>query len=294
MKIKDLEEEDIRSCFKERDKDSNKGDFGYTALVGGSLPYSGAVRLAAMANCAMRAGAGVVSVAVPKSIAYLVAENILEATVYPLSEKDGYIRFEESEFEGLLKRYRVIAIGMGIGNTEESYKCVEYLVENYEGILLIDADGLNVLSKMDRETVRSSKARIVLTPHIKEFARLVRMDAGGVSCGDKAELSSMLAKELGCIVLLKGPVTYVSDGDTVYLSQSGCPGMATAGSGDVLSGILSAVLACNEGDILLATAAGAYLNGLAGEIAQRENGQISMIASDTVRAVRDAVMEITK
>jgi NAD(P)H-hydrate epimerase len=294
MKIKDLEKEDIKSCFKERDKDSNKGDFGYIALVGGSLPYSGAVRLAAMANCAMRAGAGVVSVAVPKSIAYLVAENILESTVYPLSEKDGYIRFEENEFEGLLKRYRVIAIGMGIGNTEESYKCVEYLVENYEGILLIDADGLNVLSRMDREAVRSSKARIVLTPHIKEFARLARMDAGDVSCGDKAELSSMLAKELGCIVLLKGPVTYVSDGDTVYLSQSGCPGMATAGSGDVLSGILSAVLACNEGDILLATAAGAYLNGLAGEIAQRENGQISMIASDTVRAVRDAVMEITK
>ena len=294
MKIKDLEKEDIRSCFKERDKDSNKGDFGYIALVGGSLPYSGAVRLAAMANCAMRAGAGVVSVAVPKSIAYLVAENILEATVYPLSEKDGYIRFEESEFEGLLKRYRVIAIGMGIGNTEESYKCVEYLVENYEGILLIDADGLNVLSRMDKEAVRSSKARIVLTPHIKEFSRLARMDAGDVSCGDKAELSSMLAKELGCIVLLKGPVTYVSDGDTVYLSQSGCPGMATAGSGDVLSGILSAVLACNEGDILLATAAGAYLNGLAGEIAQRKNGQISMIASDTVRAVRDAVMEITK
>ena len=292
LKIAELKIEDIKSCFKERDKDANKGDFGYIALVGGSLPYSGAIRLAAMANCAMRAGAGVVSIALPRSLAHLIAEDILEATLYPLSEEDGYIRFVESEFEGLLKRYRVIAIGMGIGNTDESFKCVEYLLRNYEGILIIDADGLNVLSRMDKETVRASKARIVLTPHLKEFSRLSGFDMETVTQGSKAQLAASLAEELKCIVLLKGAITSVSDGKVTYLVDRGCPGMATAGSGDVLSGILSAVLACNCEDLLLATAAGAYINGMAGEMAEKENGQISMIASDTAAAVREVIKEI--
>ena len=289
MKKIPVTENDIRCCFRERAKDSNKGDFGYIALVGGSLPYSGAIRLAAMANCAMRAGAGVASIAAPRSLAHLIAENILESTIYPLSEEDGYIRFAESEFEGLLKRYRVIAIGMGIGKTGESAKCVEYLLKNYEGILIIDADGLNVLSEMDGEIVRKSPAHIVLTPHLKEFSRLSGMDLEDVAEGEKAVLCSGLAKDLGCIVLLKGPITAVSDGETVYLVDRGCPGMATAGSGDVLSGILAAVLAYNPGDLLLATAAGAYINGVAGELAQERNGQISMTASDTALAVRDAI-----
>jgi len=289
MRVKTITKEDILTCFPDRNKDANKGDFGYIALVGGSIPYSGAIRLAAMANCAMRAGAGVVTIALPKSLAHLAAEHILEATLSPLSEEDGYIKFCEGEFEGLLKRCRVIAIGMGIGNTNESYKCVEYLVNNYEGILLIDADGLNVLSKMDPALIRKSKARIVLTPHIKEYSRLSGMEAGEVISGDKVQLSAMLAKKLGCIVLLKGSTTAVSDGEIVYLVDRGCPGMATAGSGDVLSGILAAVLACNRDDLLLATAAGAFVNGLAGEIAQKRNGQISMIASDTAAAVRDAI-----
>ena len=293
MKLIRLEEKDIRRCFFERAKDSNKGDFGYVALVGGSVPYSGAVRLAAMAGCAMRAGSGVVSLAVPKSIALFTAEQVLEATVYPLSEKDGYIRFEESEFRGLLGKYRVIAAGMGMGNTPESAKCISCLLKNYEGVLIIDADGLNVLAEMDRETVRKSRAKVVLTPHLREFARLSGMDMAEVCEGNKAELAAGLAKDLGCIVLLKGPVTAVSDGETVYLTDRGCPGMATAGSGDVLSGILAAVLGYNQEELLLAVAAGAYLNGLAGEIAQERNGQIGMVASDTALAVRDAVKMIS-
>ena len=291
MEIRELTKDDVKDCFRERERDANKGDFGYIALVGGSLPYSGAIRLAAMANCAMRAGAGVVSIAVPGSIAYLIAEDILESTLYPLSEEGGYIKFSEAEFSGLLGR-RVIAIGMGIGNTDESSKCVDHLLKNYEGVLIIDADGLNVLSKMDKEIVRKSKARIVLTPHLKEFSRLSGMDMADVARGNKAELAASLAKDLGCIVLLKGPVTAVSDGETVYLVQRGCPGMATAGSGDVLSGILAAVLACNEDKLLIAAAAGAYINGAAGELAEKRNGQISMIASDTALAVKDAINEI--
>lgn len=284
-----ITKDDIRCCFPERDRDANKGDFGYIALVGGSLPYSGAIRLAAMANCAMRAGAGVVSIALPKSLGYLVAEDILEATVYPLPEEDGYIKSRKEEFSGLLRRYRVIAVGMGMGNTDETFKCVEYLLKNYEGILIIDADGLNALSRMDKDTVRKSKAKIVLTPHAGEYSRLSGIDLEKVRTGDRAKLAADLAKELGCIVLLKGSVTAVSNGKETYLVDRGCPGMATAGSGDVLSGILAAVMSCNADKLLLAAAAGAYINGAAGELAEKENGQISMIASDTAKAVKEAL-----
>ena len=99
-------EKEISCCFKERAKDANKGDFGYIALLGGSLPYSGAVRLAAMAGCAVRAGAGVVTAAVPGSIAYMVAEKVLEATVYPLSDEDGYIKFSEEELTAFAESCR--------------------------------------------------------------------------------------------------------------------------------------------------------------------------------------------
>ena len=292
METVKITKEDIRSCFGQRPKDANKGDFGYVALVGGSLPYSGAVRLAAMANCAMRSGAGVATVAAPASLGLLIATNMLEATFYPLSEEGGYMLFKEDEFEKLKSRYRCIAIGMGMGNTKESRKCVEWLLNNYEGILIIDADGLNVLSSIDRDTVKNSRAKIVLTPHLKEFERLSGTSVKDISEENKAELAGRLSRELGCIVLLKGSVTAVTDGKKAYLVEQGCPGMATAGSGDVLSGILAAVLAYNENDLLLATAAAAYINGVAGEIAEKENGQISMVASDTARHVKDAVRNI--
>ena len=287
-------EKEISCCFKERAKDANKGDFGYIALLGGSLPYSGAVRLAAMAGCAVRAGAGVVTAAVPGSIAYMVAEKVLEATVYPLSDEDGYIKFSEEELSGLVKRYGVIAAGMGMGNRKDTALCIEYLLKNYEGILVIDADGLNVLSGMDRDIVRKSRAKVVLTPHLKEFSRLSGIPLPEVIESEKGELAASLARELSCIVLLKGPVTAVTDGKTAYFVEKGCPGMATAGSGDVLSGILAAVLACNRDDILLAAAAAAWINGAAGELAQERYGQISMAASDTALAVRDVIKELSE
>lgn len=284
---------DVSKCLWKRPSDCNKGDFGYIALVGGSLPYSGAIRLAAMANCAMRTGAGVVSIALPKSLGHLIAEDILEATLFPLSEEDGGIRFIEEEFAALCRRFRVIAFGMGAGNTAETAKCVDYLVSNYTGILVLDADGLNVLSAMPAEKIASSPARLVLTPHVKEFSRLSGLGIEEIKPAP-AQAAQELAEKLNAIVLLKGSTTYITDGKTLYTTDRGCAGMATAGSGDVLSGILAALLAFNQDSLLTATAAAAYINGAAGELAEKENGQIPMIASDTAAAVRDVIKKLTE
>lgn len=289
-----IREEDIRSIFPPRPSECHKGTFGYVALIGGSIEYSGAIRLASIANAAMRSGAGVASVAAPRSVCPLIAPQILEATLYPLSDRDGELVFDEGEFSKLCARYDCIAFGMGIGNTPEVKKAVRHLLEHYDKTLIIDADGLNAMSELSHELIRSSKARLVLTPHLKEFSRLSGMSIAEAK-QDPAKAASYLAGELGATVLLKGSTTVVAgeaDGSIrVTASDRGCPGMATAGSGDVLSGILSA-LCVNADDLVTAAAAGAYINGAAGELAQSRRSDVTMTAADTAMCVAETIENI--
>ena len=156
--------------------------------------------------------------------------------------------------------------------------------------MVIDADGLNTISKMNMDILNSTKCKVILTPHLKEFERLSKIKIEDIK-QDEITIAKDFAKKYDVILLLKGPTTVVTDGENVYLVKKGCPGMATAGSGDVLSGILVGLLGYNEPDILT-VATGAYLNGLAGEIAQEKYTDISMIASDTVKCLPEAIKKI--
>jgi len=200
---------DVAACFPERPAECNKGDFGYVALVGGSLEYSGAIRLAALANAAMRSGAGVATIAAPRSICPVIAGSVLEVTLFPLSEDSGELRFEEAEFAALCLRYKCIAFGMGIGNFDETAKAVEYLLTHYRGTLIIDADGLNAMARLERSVIRNSAARLVLTPHVKEFSRLSGAPIEDIKAAP-AESAKALANELCAVVLLKGSTTAVA------------------------------------------------------------------------------------
>ena len=277
-----VEKGDIAAFFGERPNFSNKGTYGYTALIGGSKRYSGAVRLANMANAAMRAGAGVVKVALPGALYHALLPLILESTVFPLSDRDGEVVYNEKELAELVSNVKTVAFGMGIGVSEETSKILKYLLENYKGRLIIDADGLTLLSKMDRSVLKGTEAQVVLTPHLKEFERLTGKTISEI-LDAPLETAVRYASETGTVVLLKGPSTIVTDGKVTYITDAGCAGMATAGSGDVLSGILSAV--CANGDLTLAVAVGAYINGKAGELAQEQYGAVSMVASDTVACI---------
>ena len=283
---------DLAELFPIRSGNCNKGDFGYVALIGGSLEYSGAIRLAALANAAARSGAGVVTAAVPRSIAGITAAAVLESTIFPLSDKDGELIFVEDEFAKLCRRYKTIAFGMGVGNSRETVKAVEYLLKNYDKTLIVDADGLNAMAKLDPEIIRKSSAKLILTPHVKEFSRLSGYSVEEV-LASPCRLANELADKLNAIVLLKGAETYITDGNVTYLNRRGCAGMATAGSGDVLSGILAAVCASNEARLLLAAAGGATLNGAAGELAQQKFGAVSMLAGDTAACIKDVILSLT-
>lgn len=286
-----LEDEDARLFLGERKSYSNKGTYGYVTLIGGSTEYSGAIKLASLASSAMRSGAGVCRLAVPKSICQGVMPYILESTLYPLSEKDGAIKFDENEIQGALNGVKSVAIGMGLGQRGENEKILRYILEKYNVPVVIDADGLNTLATMDQSILVNSKCKIILTPHIKEFERLLKIPMKEIN-ENPIKYACDYARETGVILLLKGSTTIITDGNNVILSNTGCAGMATGGSGDVLSGIISALCASNE-DMLMSASVGAYINGRAGEIAMREIGEISMVASDTAGSIGKAIFKIT-
>ncbi len=286
-----LEKKDFKDIFAPRKNFSNKGDFGYVALIGGSAKYSGAVKLSNLALSALRVGAGVVKLGVPEEISHSVMPYILESTLFPLSSENGNIIFNEAEISELIKGTKAAAIGMGIGISEDISGIISYLLKNYTGVLIIDADGLNAISQFGI-SLKNSAPKVVLTPHPKEFSRLSGLSIPEI-LENPVECAKNYAKETGSIILLKGPCSVITDGETVYLVDRGCGGMATAGSGDVLSGICAGVCGY-EDDTLLAVASGAYINGLAGEIAEKKIGSVSMTAGYTVSSIPDAIMETTK
>ena len=283
------EEADIAPLFRPRANNAHKGTYGYTALIGGSKKYGGAIRLAAMANAAMRSGAGVVKVAVPNLLWPVVAPAVLEATLFPLSDDGDGIVFHEKEFAELTANIRTAAFGMGIGTGEGAGQALGWLLENFTGTLVIDADGLTLLSRMDKERIRGAAGRLILTPHVKEFSRLTGRSVQEI-LENPIDSAEAYAKETGATVLLKGPATVVTDGEKTRIVDAGCAGMATAGSGDVLSGILAATAAAAEPPE--AAAAAAYINGKAGELAQSRFGSVSMTAGDTAACVGETVREL--
>ncbi len=306
-----IDEEDVKAFFGRRANFSNKGTYGYTALIGGSTRYSGAIRLAGLAEAAARSGAGVVKLAVPASLSAEIMPGILVSTLFPLSEEtdekhNAQIKFERSEAEELISNVRTVAIGMGAGTGEGTKEMLGFLLSEFSGTLIADADALTVMSGMERKRLRESRCRLVLTPHVKEFSRLTGLNKDEI-LADPIGAAKQYASETGSTVLLKGPSTIVTDGKEVFITDRGCPGMATAGSGDVLSGILAAVLAgfspdegaLEEGEnspdgrsLCFMTAVGAYINGAAGELAEKKFGSVSMTAADTAGCIPDVLMGI--
>ncbi|MGM9636859.1 MAG: NAD(P)H-hydrate dehydratase [Eubacteriales bacterium] len=282
---------DFGSVIRERKNVCNKGDFGYIAVMGGCRDYSGATKLANLSMSALRSGCGVAKLIVPESISAAVSPYLLESTLVALPDEGGFMAFNPDAIDRGLNKVRAIALGMGWGQGGGNAEILRYILQNYALPLVIDADGLNLLAKIGVDLLKSTKCRPILTPHLMEFERL-----SGISRKEVLQNPIQYAKDFAeryhVTLLLKGATTVVTDGDTVYLIDRGCPGMATAGSGDVLSGILAGILGYSSDDLPLTAACGAWINGRAGEIAQQETNSVSMTASDTVKAIPKAISEI--
>ncbi len=285
-----LEASDISKAFPKRNNFSNKGTYGYVTLIGGCTEYSGAIKLASLALCALKAGAGVSRLALARSISHSVMPYLLESTLYELDDDDGAIIFNKEQIDGALKGAKALAIGMGIGQRAQTYEIISYVLKNYELPVIIDADGLNALAKGDMNILKQTRCTVILTPHPAEFERISSVKIADM-LKNPCEVAREFALEYGVILLLKGASTIVTDGCEVYIINRGCAGMATAGSGDVLSGILAGICAQNakKDSQVLNTCAGAFINGLAGELAQEELSSISMLSSDTISKIPTAI-----
>ncbi len=276
-----IEKEDVRKLFSKRKNYSHKGTYGYVTVIGGSIEYSGAAKLANMSQCALRAGCGVCRLAVPESIAHSVMPYLLESTLCPMKCEGGNIIFDEESVKNAISSARCVSFGMGMKTGNEQKKILSYILENYDGRIIIDADGINTLAGIGSDALKKTRASVILTPHVKEFSRLC-----GKSCedilNDPVKYAKAYAEKYGVILLLKGTATVITDGVTVYITDTGAPGMATAGSGDVLSGILTGIMGfADDDELLIATASGAYINGACGELADEKYTSYGMTSSDT-------------
>ena len=278
--------------FPKRDENSHKGNFGYVGIMGGCIEYSGAVKLANLSSSSLVSGAGVVRLIVPKEIAVSVMPYLLEQTLFPIESKNGHMLFDENVIDKALEKLKALAIGVGWGESIDNEKILKYILETKDIPIVIDADGLNTLAKMDKSILNKTKCKVILTPHLKEFSRISGYSLEEIE-DNKEELATDFAKKYNVILLLKGNKTIVTNGKETYIVNRGCPGMATAGSGDVLSGILVGILGYNEPNVLT-VAGGAYLAGLAGELAQKNLNDISMRASDTISKIPEAINEIRR
>ena len=287
-----IEASDIDHIFKKRPHFSNKGDYGYVALIGGSVEYSGAAKLANLSLAALRSGAGVSKLAVPDCIADAVLPYLLESTLFPLESAGGRYVYNADTLGRIISGTSCVAVGMGIGRSADVKLLISHLLSSYSGNLVIDADGLNALSELGGDILKSSSANVILTPHPKEFERLSGVKVSEI-LSDPISHAVRYAKAHGVILLLKGSSTVVTDGSVVYIIDRGTPGMATAGSGDVLSGILAGIGGYSDSASLpLAVAAAAFIAGFAAELAVREIPPASMVARDTVAALPLAIRSV--
>lgn len=284
--------EEVSRLLPERKRNSHKGTYGKAAIVAGSLKYAGAAYLSAAA--ALQSGAGYTSLFVPQGILPFYVLKLPELLLLPLNEGDR-VAFTEKEFEKLLA-YDSIAFGMGTEISDSVFQGVKYLLKNYKGRLILDADALNSLSKYGKgnfeEIFCDKKCDVLLTPHIKEFSRLTGESAEKILERGTAAPKEF-AEKYGVTVLLKGAASVITDGRRTAVNTAGSPGQAKGGSGDVLSGLIAGL--CAGGiSAFDAGISGAYLAGKAAEFAAAELGEYSMTASDEIAFLSEAFLSLKK
>jgi NAD(P)H-hydrate epimerase len=272
--------------LKPRAINAHKGDFGKVCIIAGSVGMSGAAALAG--RSALRAGAGLVRVATPKSVLPIVASIEPSFTTIALAE-DGAGRISAKAINTILDAVSendAVAFGPGIGISGALQSVLEALLEQ-EGLrLLIDADGLNNLTRI-KDWPAKLKAKLILTPHPGEMKRLWSALFREPLPSERKQQAAQLAQRTKSIVALKGAGTVVTNGEKVYINKTGNPGMATAGSGDVLTGVITALMGQGLSNFDAAVL-GVYIHGLAGDIAAEKIGQVSLMATDIIGTLGDA------
>ena len=273
-----------------RPDDSNKGTLGSLLCICGSYGMAGAAIMAGKA--ALRCGIGLLKIAVPKSIYPVCATNILESVYYPLEEtSNGVISSKNTDFLlEMCEKSSAVVIGCGLSVCDDTKNLVQSVITNCEKPLVIDADALNCICNKP-EILKNLKAPAIITPHPGEMARLLHSTPKTVN-SNRENTAIDFAKKFGVVTVLKGAGTIIASPDgEVYINHTGNSGMATGGSGDVLSGIIGSLLAQGAAPIN-AAAAGVFLHGTIGDLAAKKLGKISMLPTDMIDMIPTAYLKL--
>jgi NAD(P)H-hydrate epimerase len=283
---------DFSRLLAPRPMDSNKGMYGHALIVGGSLGKSGAAAMAGMA--ALRAGAGLSTVAVPRSVMPSVASFAAELMTEPLPETraGGIDTAALDKAAELSSAMTVVALGPGIGRQPETFEFVQELVRRVKSPMVIDADGLNAFQGKT-ELLDGSQRPLVLTPHPGEMSRLTGMSIKAIQA-DRLNIARKFAREHQLVLVLKGNNTIIALPEgKVWVNPTGNPGMATGGTGDILTGMIVGVIGQMPDDVAGATIAAVYLHGLAGDVAAETMGEHSLTATDLLKGLPVAFRRAT-
>ena len=273
-----------------RPDDSNKGTLGSLLCICGSYGMAGAAIMAGKA--ALRCGIGLLKIAVPKSIYPVCATNILESVYYPLEEtSNGVISSKNTDFLlEMCEKSSAVVIGCGLSVCDDTKNLVQSVITNCEKPLVIDADALNCICNKP-EFLKNLKAPAIITPHPGEMARLLHSTPKTVN-SNRENTAINFAKKFGVVTVLKGAGTIIASPDgEVYINHTGNSGLATGGSGDVLSGIIGSLLAQGASPIN-AAAAGVFLHGTIGDLAAEKLGKISMLPTDMIDMIPTAYLKL--
>ena len=283
-----IERETVATQLKQRRRNTHKGSYGKAAIVAGSVQYSGAAYLSTL-SC-LRAGAGYTALFLPKKLLSTFMLKIPEALLFSISDGGRYA-FNAKKMRELLS-FDAVAFGMGMGVNKDVARGAVWLIENYTGKLILDADALNSLAQYHGDEIEklfaNKKCEVALTPHIKEFSRLCKKSVEDVLSGGLFTHHDF-AKECGCTVVLKNAVSLISDGKRLAVNVTGTAGQAKAGSGDVLSGVITGL--CAQGlSVFDGGIAGAYLVGKSAEISAQTQGDYSLLATDVIEGLGKAFL----
>lgn len=273
-----------------RPPESHKGTFGRVLIVAGSRGMSGAAILCGLG--ALRGGAGLVQVATPAEVLPIVASyNPCYLTAALPQDAAGRLaQAAEENVLDLAAKSDVLALGPGLGQSDAITHLVKVILEKAALPIVLDADGINALAKLWTSKPRAERLQrphpLILTPHPGELARLLQTTTAAV--GQQREpLAVQFARERGVVLVLKGHQTLVTDGQRLYRNPSGNPGLASGGTGDVLTGLIAALLG-QKLNAFEAAQLGVYLHGLAGDLARDALGEVSLIATDVARYLPQA------
>ncbi|MDY7034229.1 MAG: NAD(P)H-hydrate dehydratase [Thermodesulfobacteriota bacterium] len=278
-----IDEDELRALFQWRDTHSHKGDFGHLLVLAGSTGKTGAASLTCQG--AMRVGVGLVTLAVAESLNPIMESKLTEVmTESVLESKPGFFSIEAFEqIIQIAEKKNAFAIGPGISTERQTVELVYKIIKEVDIPLIIDADGLNALST-DINILRKAKAQVILTPHPGEMSRLTHMSIAEVQ-NDRIGVSRRFAQEWNVYLVLKGHKTIIADPQgNIYINPTGNPGMATAGMGDALTGMLSGFVAQGY-DMVNAARLAVFSHGLAGDCIASERGEIGLLATDIIERI---------